>query len=36
MQAYDDYLNHRLPEVEFDPAAEENALSQLPDVPPIA
>jgi tryptophan synthase beta chain len=36
MQAYDDYLHGRLPEVEFDPAAEENALSQLPDVPPIA
>jgi tryptophan synthase beta chain len=35
MQAYDDYLNGRLPEVEFDPAAEENALAQLPDVPPI-
>jgi len=36
MQAYDDYLNGRLPEVEFDPAAEENAIAQLPDVPPIA
>ena len=36
MQAYDDYLHGRLPEVEFDPAAEDSALSQLPDVPPIA
>jgi tryptophan synthase beta chain len=36
MQAYDDYLHGRLPEIEFDPAAEDNALSQLPDVPPIA
>jgi tryptophan synthase beta chain len=35
MQAYDDYLNGRLPEVEFDAAAEENAIAQLPDVPPI-
>jgi tryptophan synthase beta chain len=35
MQAYDDYLNGRLPEVEFDPAAEEDAIAQLPDVPPI-
>ena len=35
MQAYDDYLNGRLPEFEFDPAAEENALAQLPDLPPI-
>lgn len=33
MQAYDDYLNHRLPEVEFDPAAEEEALAHLPEVP---
>ncbi|MEW6059917.1 MAG: TrpB-like pyridoxal phosphate-dependent enzyme [Actinomycetota bacterium] len=33
MQAYDDYLNGRLPEVEFDPAAEEAALANLPDVP---
>ena len=36
MQAYDDYLHGRLPEIEFDPAAEENALKHLPDVPPIA
>jgi tryptophan synthase beta chain len=33
MQAYDDYLNGRLPEVEFDPAEEQAALAQLPDVP---
>jgi tryptophan synthase beta chain len=33
MQAYDDYLNGRLPEVEFDPADEEAALTGLPDVP---
>jgi tryptophan synthase beta chain len=33
MQAYDDYLNGRLPEVEFDPAAQEAALATLPDVP---
>ena len=33
MQAYDDYLNHRLPEVEFDPAEEESALAGLPEVP---
>jgi tryptophan synthase beta chain len=33
MQAYDDYLNGRLPEVEFDPADEEAALANLPDVP---
>ncbi|MEX0983980.1 MAG: TrpB-like pyridoxal phosphate-dependent enzyme [Actinomycetota bacterium] len=32
MQAYDDYLNGRLPEVEFDPAAEEQALSSIPQV----
>jgi tryptophan synthase beta chain len=35
MQAYDDYLNGRLPEIEFDPAAEAAALGELPDVPPI-
>jgi tryptophan synthase beta chain len=35
MQAYDDYLNGRLPEVEFDPGAEESALAELPDVPPL-
>jgi tryptophan synthase beta chain len=33
MQAYDDYLNGRLPEVEFDPAQEEAALARLPEVP---
>ncbi len=33
MQAYDDYLNGRLPEIEFDPADEEAALANLPDVP---
>jgi tryptophan synthase beta chain len=33
MQAYDDYLNGRLPEVEFDPAEEEAALARLPEVP---
>jgi tryptophan synthase beta chain len=33
MQAYDDYLNDRLPEVEFDPAEEESALAGLPEVP---
>jgi len=32
MQAYDDYLDHRLPEVEFDPAEEEAALAHLPEV----
>jgi tryptophan synthase beta chain len=35
MQAYDDYLNGRLPEIEFDPAQEEAALANLPEVPPI-
>jgi tryptophan synthase beta chain len=34
MQAYDDYLNGRLPEIEFDPMAEEEALAELPNVPP--
>jgi tryptophan synthase beta chain len=33
MQAYDDYLNGRLPEVEFDPAEELAALAVLPEVP---
>jgi tryptophan synthase beta chain len=33
MQAYDDYLNDRLPEVEFDPEAEEQALASVPEVP---
>jgi len=32
MQAYDDYNNGRLPEVEFDPAEEEAALANLPEV----
>jgi len=35
MQAYDDYLNGRLPEIEFDPSAEDAALADLPDLPPI-
>jgi tryptophan synthase beta chain len=33
MQAYDDFLNGRLPEIEFDPAEEEAALANLPEVP---
>jgi tryptophan synthase beta chain len=33
MQAYDDFMNDRLPEVEFDPADEESALAGLPEVP---
>jgi tryptophan synthase beta chain len=33
MQAYDDYLNGRLPEVEFDPADQEAAMASVPDVP---
>jgi tryptophan synthase beta chain len=33
LQAYDDYRNGRLPEVEFDPAEEEAALEHLPEVP---
>jgi tryptophan synthase beta chain len=33
MQAYDDYLNGRLPEVEFNPADEEAALARIPEVP---
>jgi tryptophan synthase beta chain len=33
MQAYDDYLNDRLPEVEFDPEREAAALARVPDVP---
>jgi tryptophan synthase beta chain len=32
MQAYDDYLNGRLPEVEFDAADEDAALEGLPEV----
>ena len=35
MQAYDDYLNGRLPELEFDPAEEKEALAALPEaIPP--
>jgi tryptophan synthase beta chain len=33
MQAYDDYLNGRLPDFEFDLADEEAALAALPQVP---
>jgi tryptophan synthase beta chain len=36
MQAYDDYLNDRLPDFEFDPADEEAALASLPEAPAIA
>ncbi len=36
MQAYDDYLNRRLPDFEFDPAEEEAALATLPEAPAIA
>ena len=36
MQAYDDYLNGRLPELEFDPAEEAEALAGLPEAPAIA
>jgi tryptophan synthase beta chain len=36
MQAYDDYLNGRLPDFEFDPAEEEAALATLPEAPAIA
>jgi tryptophan synthase beta chain len=32
MEAYDDFNNGRLPEVEFDPAEEEAALAGLPEV----
>ncbi|MEA2555230.1 MAG: tryptophan synthase beta chain, partial [Actinomycetota bacterium] len=32
MSAYDDYLNGRLPEVEFDPQEEASALEALPEV----
>jgi tryptophan synthase beta chain len=32
MQAYDDYTHGRLPEVEFDPAAEEASLASVPEV----
>jgi tryptophan synthase beta chain len=33
MQAYDDYLNHRLPEVEFSEEALEEGLRSVPPVP---
>jgi tryptophan synthase beta chain len=33
MQAYDDYLNDRLPEVEFDPEQEAAALARVPNAP---
>jgi tryptophan synthase beta chain len=33
MQAYDDFLNDRLPDLEFDPAEHEAALARLPEVP---
>ena len=33
MQAYDDYLNGRLPEVEFSQEAIEAGLASVPDVP---
>lgn len=33
LQAYDDYRAGRLPEFEFDPAAEVTALESLPDIP---
>ncbi len=32
MQAYDDFNHGRLPDFEFDPAAEEEALASLPEV----
>jgi tryptophan synthase beta chain len=33
MQAYDDYLNGRLPEVEYRAEDVETAMAQVPDVP---
>jgi tryptophan synthase beta chain len=33
LQAFDDYNNGRLPEYEFDPAEEERALAEVPEVP---
>jgi len=33
LQAYDDYLNHRLPEIEFREEEMEAGLARLPDVP---
>ena len=33
MQAYDDYLHDRLPEVEFEQEALDAGLASLPDVP---
>jgi tryptophan synthase beta chain len=35
MAAYDDYLNGRLPDFEFDAADEEAALATLPEAPAI-
>jgi hypothetical protein len=35
MHPYDDYLNGRLPDFEFDPADEDAALADLPDAPRI-
>ena len=33
MQAYDDYLNGRLPEIEFEEAALADGLASLPGIP---
>jgi tryptophan synthase beta chain len=33
MQAYDDYLNARLPEIEFDAAELETSMANVPEVP---
>jgi tryptophan synthase beta chain len=33
MQAYDDYLNHRLPEVEYRDEQLDKGLASVPDVP---
>jgi tryptophan synthase beta chain len=33
MQAYDDYLNGRLPEIEFEDAQVQEAMASLPEVP---
>ena len=33
LQAYDDYMNHRLPEVEFEEAALQDGFAHLPPVP---
>lgn len=32
MQAYDDFTNGRLPDFEFNPADEDAALAELPEV----